>query len=88
MSMGWVLRENLSLLLTMLAVSAPFLIGIGLVYYFRYRAARVERSSASGRPPADLGLKREIAGLRERIQVLEAIVTDRKHELSRRIASL
>jgi F0F1-type ATP synthase membrane subunit b/b' len=91
MSMGWVLRENLSLLLTMLAVSAPFLIALGVVYYFKYRAAASARGNDSVKVAGDLEnleLRRQMKALQKRVEVLEAIVTDEKHELSRKIANL
>lgn len=78
------------LLPIILVVSSPVLIIVFVVHYFRYRAEVAQRIRTTVRD-ADVEneeLRREIKGLRERIEVLEAIVTDQRYDLGSRIASL
>lgn len=78
------------LFLVTLAVSAPFLIGLFVVHYFRYRA-EAARLAAAGRArdeADDEALQRRVDRLQERVEVLEAIVTDTRYDLGRKIAGL
>lgn len=85
------MNDVLELFLIMLSVSSPVLIIVLVVQYFRYRALVAQRSAESAREAAALRngeLEREVAELRQRVEVLEAIVTDDKYDLGRKIASL
>jgi cell division protein FtsB len=78
------------LLFVTLVVSAPFLIGIFLVHYFRYRseAARVDAAAKESADADDAQLRQQVQRLQERVEVLEAIVTDTKYDLNRKISGL
>jgi hypothetical protein len=82
----------MNLFQVVLAVSAPFLIGIFVVHYFRYRSEVAHRSNdTAAHELAERNneeLRQQLAALRERVEVLEAIVTDKKYDLSRKIANL
>jgi cell division protein FtsB len=73
-----------------LAVSSPVLIIVFVVHYFRYRSevAQRIRTTARDAEAENEELRRQIKGLRERVEVLEAIVTDKKYDLGSRIANL
>lgn len=78
-------------ILVVAAISAPFLIGTFLVHYFRYRTLVMKRLSSEGEQALareNAELKGQVQNLRERIEVLEAIVTDHKYDLGRKIANL
>jgi len=73
------------------AVSAPFLIGSFVSHYFEYRSLVVKRMGSTADERIELEnaqLRDELKALRERVQVLEAIVTDKKYDLSLKIANL
>lgn len=82
--------EALRVGLIMLAVTSPFLIGMFMVHYFKYRSQvtsqlyrdkeRIDQENA--------GFRRELKDLRERVEVLETIVTDKRYDLSTKIANL
>ncbi|MBN1241001.1 MAG: nitrite reductase [Gammaproteobacteria bacterium] len=78
------------LLFVMLTVSAPFLIGIFVIHYFRYRseAARIAAAAKDSAEVADAALRQQVRRLQERVEVLEAIVTDTKYDLNRKISGL
>ncbi len=74
-----------------LAVSAPFLIGAFVRHYFRYRSMLAEQKhEAAGRiaEESHAELREQVAALKERVEVLEAIVTKENYELGRKIANL
>jgi cell division protein FtsB len=81
------MRELLALTLV---VGAVYLIGIFVVHYFRYRseAARASAASENRAEADDAKLRQQVQRLQERVEVLEAIVTDTKYDLGRKIASL
>lgn len=78
------------LLFVVLTVSAPVLIGIFVVHYFRFRAetARLAAAASDKAEEDDAELRQQVDRLRERIEVLEAIVTDTKYDLNRKISGL
>ena len=78
------------LFFVMLVVSAPFLVAVFVVHYFRYRseAARVAAAGAKRDQAEDAELRQRVERLQERVEVLEAIVTDSKYDLGRKIAGL
>jgi cell division protein FtsB len=78
------------LFLLTLIFSVPFLIGIFVVHYFRFRseAARVSAAAKDREDAEDAELRQQVQRLQERVEVLEAIVTDTKYDLGRKIASL
>jgi hypothetical protein len=85
------MKNFLELFLVMVAVSSPVLIIVFVRHYFRYRAHVAHRIGEAAREAAERDgeeLRREVAILRRRVEVLEAIVTDKKYELSQRIANL
>lgn len=81
--------KALEVLMIMLAVSSPVWIIVLVVHYFKYRS-EVARHAADSKHTAEVNqdLERQLAELRERVQVLEAIVTDSRYDLSRKIAGL
>jgi cell division protein FtsB len=77
-------------LLQMLAVASAVIVGIFVVHYFRYRTA-VAHSMASATDSAakeSEKLRGEVAALKERVEVLERIVTDNRYDLQAKIANL
>ena len=78
------------LLFVTLVVSAPFLIGIFVVHYFRFRAeaARISAAAVERGDADDTQLKQQVERLQERVEVLEAIVTDTRYDLGRKISGL
>jgi hypothetical protein len=74
----------------MLAIASAIIVGIFVVQYFRYRTA-VAQSKADTDEPAAIEVERlrsEVAALKERVEVLEKIVTDQRYDLQTKIASL
>jgi cell division protein FtsB len=74
----------------MLAIASAVVAGIFVVQYFRYRTA-VAKSQADINASAGTQIERllsEIAALKQRVEVLEKIVTDDRSDLQARIASL
>ncbi len=85
------MQEAFVFLLVMLGLGAPFLIGLFLVHYFRYRAGVAERMTQMRKKMAELGtteLREQVEALQTRVEVLEAVVTDKKLELDEKIANL
>lgn len=85
------MREFWEVFSVMIAVSSPVLIIVFVVQYFRYRSVAARRVSETAQRRADedsAELKRQIETLKQRIEVLETIVTDRKYELGAKIANL
>jgi hypothetical protein len=74
----------LNLALVLLACTMPILAIIGVVHFFKYKE-RTAQYLHHMQNEIDLAskteLKREVQELRERVQVLEAIVTDSKYDL-------
>lgn len=81
--------KALEVLMIMLAVSSPVWLIVLVVHYFKYRA-EVARHAADSKQSAEANrdLERQVGELRERVQVLEAIVTDSRFDLNRKIAGL
>lgn len=84
------MRDFLTIFPIILAVSSPVLIIVFVVHYFRYRSQVAQQlgERASEMAASNRELEREVAKLRERVEVLEAIVTDSRHDLGRRISNL
>lgn len=61
------------------------LVGCSIPLLKIWLEGRQQRSVADGEADA---LRREVAGLRERVEVLERIVTDKAYEVRRQFASL
>jgi cell division protein FtsB len=82
--------KALEVFLIMVAVGSPFLIAIFMVNYFKYRSEVARRQSGDRErfERENDELKRHVANLRERVEVLEAIVTDKRYDLGVKIANL
>ncbi len=74
-----------------MAISMPFLLGAFIAEYFKYKRevgvhlkeVRIELAQLNNE-----ALKQELAAQKERIETLEAIVTDSKYELDNKIQRL
>lgn len=74
----------------LLAIAGAIIVGIFVVQYFRYRTA-IAQNKANPDERAAIEVERlrsEVATLKERVEVLETIVTDSRYDLQSRIASL
>lgn len=82
--------EALRVGLIMLAVTSPVLIGMFMVHYFKYRSKLAGQLSSDMErvDQENADLRRQLKDLRERVEVLETIVTDKRYDLSARIANL
>jgi cell division protein FtsB len=81
----------LSLALILLACTTPVLAIIGVALFFRNRERNAQREhdlKGAIDQSAKTELKHELQKLRERVQVLEAIVTDGDYDLKQQFSKL
>ena len=74
-----------------LAMASPFLVWVFLAEWFRYKREMRQQLSEINKEMAELDvktLKQELELQKERIAVLEAIVTEEKFELNQKIGAL
>ena len=74
-----------------MAISLPFLIAVFVREYFKYRREVGLQLSEVRKEIAHLNndaLREQLEGQQERIETLEAIVTDTKYELEKNISKL
>jgi len=82
---------SLQLFGVMMAVMAPIIMIVFISEYFKYKKATSEKLARLNKEVHENSsreLEQEIATLRERVQVLEEIVTDRRFDLERKISGL
>ena len=75
----------------MMAVMVPVSLIVFITEYFKYKKetnAQLGDLHKELEENSTLELKKEVAELKERIVVLESIVTDRNYELDRKIGNL
>ena len=75
----------------MMAVMGPVILIVFISEYFKYKKATSEKLARLNKEVhanSTKKLEQEVATLKERIQVLEEIVTDRRFDLNRKISSL
>ena len=85
------MADFLSLLGVFIAISSPVWIIVLIVAWTRHRAhvARIQANAAARVDDAEVTeLKREVNQLRERVSVLEAIVTDSGYQLQEQFRRL
>ena len=75
----------------MMAVSVPIIVIVFIAKYFKYKTTMAKqlgeiKSQMQNNSTDDL--EKEVAALKERIVVLESIVTGRSYNLERKISSL
>ena len=81
----------LTLVVVMMAIFLPIIILVFINHYFSYKkSTNVQLSDLKKELDANstAELKEEIAALKERIVVLESIVTDHRYDLDQKIGSL
>jgi len=85
------LAGALQLFAIMMAIMIPIIMLVFVVEYFKYKKftnrALLDLQKELAADSSD-DLKKELAALQERINVLEQIITDRNYELERKIGSL
>ena len=82
---------SLQLFGVMMAVMAPIILIVFISEYFKYKKATSEKLARLNKEVHENStkeLEQEVETLRERIQVLEEIVTDRRFDLDRKISGL
>ena len=82
---------SLQLFGVMMAVMAPIIMIVFISEYFKYKKATSEKLARLNKEVHENSteeLERQVAILRERVQVLEEIVTDRSFDLNRKIGNL
>jgi uncharacterized protein (DUF927 family) len=82
---------SLQLFGVMMAVMTPVILIVLISEYFKYKKATGEKLARLNKEVHENStkeLEQEVKNLRERIQVLEEIVTDRSYELDRKIGGL
>ena len=82
---------SLQLFGVMMAVMAPIILIVFISEYFKYKKATSEKLARLNKEVHENStkeLEQEVEILRERIQVLEEIVTDRRFDLDRKISGL
>ena len=75
----------------MWAVMGPIIVIVFIGNYFKYKTLMAEKMGAlknEVQNNSTVELEKEIGALKERIAVLESIVTDRSFNLERKISSL
>lgn len=85
------MEASLQLFGVMMAIMTPVILIVLISEYFKYKKATSEQLNRLGKELHDNStreLEQEVASLRQRIQVLEEIVTDRGFELDRKIGNL
>lgn len=85
------MSEGLELALVVLAVASPFLIAVFLKHYFQYKsetAHKLAELDLKMTANENEVLRKQVQDLRSRVEVLEAIVTDERYTLRRKIANL
>jgi hypothetical protein len=85
------MSEALELFAIMMAIMVPVSLIVFITEYFKYKRntdAKFGDLKKQLHENSTDELEKEIAGLKERIVVLESIVTDRGYELNSRITSL
>ena len=81
----------LTLFAVMMAIMGPIIIIVFISEYFKYKKATNARIATLNKEVAENStedLEKEVEQLKERIQVLESIVTDGRYDLDRKIANL
>ena len=81
----------LTLVVVMMAIFLPIIILVFINHYFSYKkSTNVQLSDLKKELDANstAELKEEIAALKERIVVLESIVTDHRYDLDQKIGNL
>lgn len=77
----------------MMAVMSPVILLVFIINYFKYKSStnqhlwKLEKEMAS-KSTAELEIEKELTLLKERVIVLERIITDQSYELERKIRSL
>ena len=82
---------SLQLFGVMMAVMAPIILIVFISEYFKYKKSISEKLAHLNKEIQENStedLEKEVASLKERVQVLEAIVTDRRFDLERKISNL
>ena len=82
---------SLQLFGVMMAVMAPVILIVFISEYFKYKKATSQKLAQMNKEIHENSthdMEQEINTLRERVQVLEEIVTDRRYDLDRKISGL
>ncbi len=85
------MKDILELILVIVALASPFLIGLFLKHYFRYKsdvAGKLAKLDLKVAEANNEALHKLVVTLQSRVEVLEAIVTDEGYNLHRKIADL
>lgn len=85
------MSESLELFAVMMAIMVPVSLIVFITEYFKYKrstSARIGDLKKQLNENSTDALEQEIAALKERIVVLESIVTDRGYELGSKISNL
>ena len=75
----------------MMAIMGPVIVLVFIIQYFKYKQSTNQHLRKLEKELADNStddLERELAQLKERVVVLERIVTDQNYELERKIGNL
>jgi cell division protein FtsB len=84
-------NSAIELALIVIAVSSPFLIAVFMKHYFSYKADAAQKLAELDLKAAasdNEALRKTVAELKARVEVLEAIVTDDGYSLRKKIANL
>jgi cell division protein FtsB len=85
------MADGLQVALVVLALASPFLIAVFLKHYFQYKSetahklAELDLRTAANETES---LRKQVRELQDRVEVLEAIVTDDGYTLRKKIANL
>ena len=82
---------SLQLFGIMMAVMTPVILIVLISHYFSYKkstAATLSKLKKEIHEASNEDLEKELSNLKERVQVLEEIVTDRRFDLDRKIGNL
>jgi uncharacterized membrane protein YgcG len=85
------MSESLELFAVMMAIMVPISLIVFITEYFKYKrstSARFGDLKKQLNENSTDALEQELAALKERIVVLESIVTDRGYELGSKISNL
>lgn len=85
------MSSALTLFAVMMAIFVPIGLFVFMIQYFNYKRStndQIVKMQKKMEANSTQDLEKEVAALKERIIVLESIVTDRGYEIERKISNL